>query len=140
MTAGTLRIGEFSDSRDDASGDSIMINGEKVAVEGGLAGLLQSAMANSLDGAQAPMSPDGGIAFNAEVVEFSSQTSATGLQLTLRCDVSVTRGGRSLWQSALFSQSTAESGKIEDAMDGLLDRLTRELFRDDYFKMSLGIF
>lgn len=140
MTAGSLRIGEFTDSSDNASADSIMINGEKFAFEGGLAGLLQSAMANALEGAQAPMSPDGGIAFNAEIREFSTQPVADGLQMTMRANVSVTQAGRTLWESVLFSQGSSEYGEVGEALDGLLDRLTRELFRDDYFRMALGIF
>lgn len=140
MTAGTLRIGEFTDTRSNASDHSIMINGEKVAVEGGLAGLLQSAMATALEGAQTPMSPDGGIAFNAEILEFRTQPVADGLQMTMRANVSVTQAGRTLWESVLFSQGSSEYGQVDEALDGLLNRLTRELFRDDYFRMALGIF
>lgn len=140
MSAGSLRIGEFTDSRDAASSDSIVIDGEELAVEGGLAGLLQTAMANALEAAETPMSPDGGIAFNAEILEFSTEPVADGLQMTLRANVSVTQGGRTMWESALFSQGSSEYGEVDEALDGLLDRFTRELFRDDYFRMALGIF
>jgi len=140
MTAGTLRIGEFTDARASAASDSITIGSETRSVKGGLAGLLQSAMANALEAARAPMSPDAGIALNADVLEFSTQQTAEGLQLTLRCNVAVNQQGRTLWESVLFSRATAESGEFDEAMNGLLDRLTRELFRDDYFRMSLGIF
>lgn len=140
MTAGTLRIGEFTDSSDAASTDGIVIHGENVAFEGGLAGLLRSAMTHALEEAQAPMSSDGGIAFNAEILEFSTQPLADGLQMTMRANVSVTQAGRTLWESVQFSQGSSEHGQVDEALDGLLDRLTRELFRDDYFRMALGIF
>ena len=140
MTAGSLRVGEFTDSRNAASEDSIMIGNETVMVQGGLAGLLKTAMTNALEAASTPMADDAGIAFNADVLEFSSNSTADGLTVTLRCNVEVAQQGRNLWESVLFSQGTSASGDVEEALDGLLDRLTQELFRDDYFRMSLGIF
>ncbi len=140
MTAGSLRIGEFTDARDGTQDDTLIIDGEAMTVEGGLAGLLESAMTAALEAAQTPMSPEAGIAFNAEVLEFSSNRTEQGLTLTLRCNVEVEQQGRNLWESVLFSQATSESGSTDEALDGLLDRLTQELFRDDYFRMALGIF
>lgn len=141
MTAGSLQLGKFTDSTDGPA-DAIVVDGTRHEIPGGLTGILKQAFGNALREAEAPMTDSDGIVFSADVVEFETQETAEGLQLMLRARIAVDRpnGGGNLWENVLFSRVTAESGELPDALDAALDRLTRELFWDNYFTMALGIF
>lgn len=140
MTAGSLQVGEFTDARDAAGPDMIEVNGSTYHLQAPLTDLLESAFRDAFTDAQAPLSETGNIVFQAEILELDVQPTAEGLQLQLRSDVSVNRGGRQLWQSVLFSRVTTDSDDLTGALDAGLDRLMQELFRDDYFRMALGIY
>jgi len=83
---------------------------------------------------------DARLTLEGKLIEMSVQDTATGLEVLIRCELTLINQGRNAWQSAVFSRTTLEGKDVGTAIGRGLDTLITELFRDDYFLIELGIF
>ena len=72
---------------------------------------------------------------NLETVD---RAGVPNLQLTIRTAIDLRSGGRSIWSTTLFGRGRVpvEEG-LSIAVNTSLERLVRELLRDDYFLLEL---
>ena len=103
-----------------------------------------------LDGIKGKLS-EGGVEFVAEgadmeiagtllssELETVDRAGVPNLQLTIRTAIELRGGGRSIWSTTLFGRGRVpvEEG-LGSAVNASLERLVRELLRDDYFLLEL---
>ena len=71
-------------------------------------------------------------------LETVDRAGAPNLQLTIRTGIELRGGGRSIWSTTLFGRGRVpvEEG-LGSAVNASLERLVRELLRDDYFLLEL---
>ena len=60
------------------------------------------------------------------------------LQLTIRTNVALQGGGRTIWETTLFARGTVPVDEgIVPALNAAMDRMVRELVSDDYFLIEI---
>lgn len=71
-------------------------------------------------------------------LETVDRAGVPNLQLTIRTGIELRGGGRSIWSTTLFGRGRVpvEEG-LGSAVNASLERLVRELLRDDYFLLEL---
>lgn len=143
IRGGPLFIGAFTDQRAEVESQNIQRIGGEAITLGGLAphALAYSAILGAFTSSGATLGEsDSRLILNGKLVDMSVQDTDSGLEVLIRCELTLTNQGRNAWQSAVFSRTTVDSNDISAAISQGLDRLVAELFRDDYFLMELGIF
>ncbi len=83
---------------------------------------------------------DARLSLEGKLIDMTVQDTATGLEVLIRCELTLINQGRNAWQSAVVSRASVEGKDVSTAIALGLDRLVTELFRDDYFLIELGIF
>lgn len=145
----SLRFADFSDARD---GDPRLITGEKLGDQGAEGGYVaEEALADIVRDAFVAAFESGGVEMagdDAEMVvageilrvdgAITDRNGVESIQLTIRTQISLQEGGRSIYETTLFGRGTVpvEEG-IVAAVHAALDRMVRELTRDDYFMIEL---
>ena len=132
-TRGSLQLGEFTDERGIADG-SVIVDGFQA--EAGMSELLRNALVQGFEHGNATLvASDGDLVVNGNLTSIETAEVDDGIQLTMRVNLQLNRGGRTIWQTNLFGRGTAED--IATATHAALTRLIRELMNDDYFLIEL---
>jgi len=139
---GPIRINEFSDARNIENKADIIRSGKDSLTLSSQSpsALVREAFTKSFAASGAAMGEDGGLVMNGKLVDMQVEESADGIEVLIRCELSLSNQGRNAWQSTLFSRTTTSGDDVAAAISASLDRLVSELFMDDYFLMELGIF
>lgn len=143
IRGGPLFVSEFTDQRNDGDLQDIQRpNGEPITLTGlSPADLAHSAILGAFTSSGAtPGNNESQLTLNGTLIAMSIQDTESGLEVLIRCELTLINQGRNAWQSVVFSRTLVESKDISLAIGQGLDRLVDELFRDDYFLMELGIF
>lgn len=147
---GTLRIAEFTDGRGD--GNSKLITASDLgnsAASGGyqaeqpLPEIIRDALAQGFKQGNAKLvDADGDMQIVGSLL--SSDTTLVdregvpSIQITLRTNIQLQGGGRTIWQTTLFGRGIAPvSEGLAAAVNAALDRTIRELIQDDYFTLEI---
>ncbi len=137
---GTLRVAEFTDSRGLADGrlivDSDARGGDGYLAEIEMAALVRAALVQGFEHGNARLVESGeDFSIEGSVNSIESEVIDGEIRLTMRVNLQLNRGGRSIWQTNLFGRGSAED--IGGATHAALTRLIRELMNDDYFLIEL---
>jgi hypothetical protein len=143
IRGGPLAINAFTDHRNEPVSQGIQrIGGEPITLSL-LAphALVHSAVVGAFTSSGALLAEgDARLSLEGKLIEMSVQDTATGLEVLIRCELTLINQGRNAWQSAVVSRTSVEGKDVGAAIGQGLDRLITELFRDDYFLIELGIF
>lgn len=132
-TRGSLQLGEFSDERGLAD-ENIIVDGYQA--ETGMSELLRNALVQGFEHGNATLvASDGDFVVSGSLTSIETAEADDGIQLTMRVNLQLNRGGRTIWQTNLFGRGSAED--IGGATHAALTRLIRELMNDDYFLIEL---
>lgn len=137
---GSLRVAEFADARGLEDGriivDSDAQGGDGYVAEIEMTALLRSALMQGFEHGNAQL-VESGEDFRIEGSLNSIETSVVdgNIQLTMRVNLQLNSGSRTIWQTNLFGRGAAEN--IGAATHAALTRLIRELMNDDYFLIEL---
>ncbi|MEQ9022182.1 MAG: hypothetical protein RLN82_05410, partial [Pseudomonadales bacterium] len=75
---------------------------------------------------------------NAVDAEIRERDGTASIRLTLRVNVQLSNGSRTIWQTNLFGRGEVPVAEgMGAAVHASLNRLVRELVRDDYFLLEL---
>ena len=130
---GSLQLGEFSDERGLEDG-RIIVGGYQAEAE--LANLLREALFQGFEHGNAPLvESEGDFVVAGSLTSIETAEVDEGVQLTMRVNLQLNRGGRTIWQTNLFGRGAAQN--IGEATHAALTRLIRELMNDDYFLIEL---
>ncbi len=137
---GTLRVAEFTDSRELADGrlivDSDPQGGDGYLAEMEMAALVRAALIQGFEHGNARLVESGeDFSMEGSLNSIESEVIESEIRLTMRVNLQLNRGGRSIWQTNLFGRGSAED--IGGATHAALTRLIRELMNDDYFLIEL---
>ena len=137
---GTLRVAEFIDNRGLADGRLIVDNdargGEGYLAEIEMATLVRGALVQGFEHGNARLVESGeDFSIEGSVNAIDSELIDGEIRLTMRVNLQLNRGGRSVWQTNLFGRGSAAD--IGGATRAALTRLIRELVNDDYFLIEL---
>lgn len=142
--SGPFKIGEFTDDRGQEN-PQLITEADLGSGNGGyqadqaVTALIQEAFKQGFasGGAQVvesdeSMSLSGSLlSSEAQIIE---RDGGEMIQLTLRVNVQLQKGGRNTWQTTLFGRGRIpKSDGMTAAVTAALDRMIRELVRDDYF-------
>lgn len=143
----TLQFAEFTDGRDTdnpklitsaALGDA----SDGYQAQAPLAELIRDAFVQGFSKGGVDMPADAEMTVTGEIVGSDAAIVDRGgvesIQLTLRTRIELQEGNRTLYETTLFGRGTVpvEEG-IVAAVRSSLDRMVRELSRDDYFMIEL---
>ncbi len=137
---GTLRVAEFTDGRGLADGrlivDSDPAGGDGYLAEMEMTALVRTALIQGFEHGNARLVESGeDFSVEGSVNSIESEIIDGEIRLTMRVNLQLNRGGRSIWQTNLFGRGLAED--IGGATHAALTRLIRELMNDDYFLIEL---
>lgn len=142
--SGSMKVGPFSDDR---SSDNPQLITDKDLDTGNGGFVANHALTALIENAF----EQGFVSGGAEIVDADSALGLSGkllssdaqlierngvemIQLTMRVNVQVQKGGRNIWQVTLFGRGrTPVEDGIQASVKAALDRLVGELFLDDYF-------
>ncbi|MDO9476253.1 MAG: hypothetical protein Q7L07_06020 [Pseudohongiella sp.] len=142
IVGGPLSINAFSDQRNEPQTQDIQRPGNEPIVLTDLAphALVQSAIASAIERSGASLGEPGSpLALDGKLIEMKVQDTESGLEVLIRCELTLRNQGRNAWQSVVFSRTMLEGKDVATAISQGLDKLVAELFRDDYFLMELGV-
>jgi hypothetical protein len=142
IAGGPLSIADFQDRREGAGPHDIPVAGADTLLLSNqtISGLIRNALQAAFQSSGAQLSESSGLRLEGTLLDMKIQESSTGLEVLIRCELSLRNQGRSAWQSIVQSRTPIDSGTTAEAVSNGLDRLIRSLFMDDYFLMELGIF
>ncbi|ALO47110.1 hypothetical protein [Pseudohongiella spirulinae] len=142
MIGGPLSVAEFSDGRSVTDKHSIEHN-DNASIslpDRAPAALVKDTFYQALQSSDANLADDSALQLRGNLLEMQIADNGDGLEVLIRCELSLNNQGRNAWQSVVFSRTQTDSKDINEALSKGLDRLVSELFMDDYFLMELGIF
>ena len=132
-TRGSLQLGEFGDDRGLENG-AVIVDG--IVAEAEMSQLLRSALAQGFEHGNASLvESEGDFTVSGSLTSIETAEVDDGIELTMRVNLQLNRGARTIWQTNLFGRGTAED--ITTATHAALTRLIRELMNDDYFLIEL---
>lgn len=142
----TLRIAEFTDSRG-VDGNTIITTG--LGSDGGytaeapLAEIIRSGFFTAMSMSEVTLVDSGeDMLITGEISQSDAvivdRQGVESIQLTIRFNIQLRGGGRTVYETAMFGRGTVpvEEG-LAAAVHASLDRMIRELSRDDYFMIEL---
>lgn len=142
--SGTFKIAAFTDDR---GGDNAQLITDKDLGSGNggyqadqaIAALIQDAFKQGFaSGGAQIVENDEAMSLSGKLLSSEAQTiereGVEMIQLTLRVNVQLQKGGRNAWQTTLFGRGrTPASEGMVAAVKAAFDRMISELVRDDYF-------
>jgi hypothetical protein len=143
IVGGPLGINSFTDGRENVGPNDISRPDNQPLTLTGITptALIQGALEQAFTASGAKLADVGtDLSLNGRLIEMQVAENDKGIQVLIRCELTLRNGNRSAWQSVLFSQIQTDDSDIVSAIEQGLDRLVSELFMDDYFLMELGIF
>jgi len=143
IVGGPLSINTFTDGRENVDSNDIGRPEKQPLTLTGTTptALLQGAFEQAFNASGAILADNGSaLALHGKLIEMQIVENDKGVQVLIRCELTLRNQNRSAWQSVLFSQIQTNDSNIVSAIEQGLDRLVSELFIDDYFLMELGIF
>lgn len=142
MIGGPLSVADFTDGRSVNDKHSIEYTDSDplTLADQAPATLIQKTFYQALQSSDAALEDDSALQLRGNLLEMQITDNGDGLEVLIRCELSLNNQGRNAWQSVVFSRTQTDSKDINDALSKGLDRLVSELFMDDYFLMELGIF
>jgi hypothetical protein len=141
IVGGPLFVNPFSDQRNEPQTQDIQRPGNEPIVLTELTphALVQSAITSAFERSGASLGEPGSpLALDGKLIEMKVQDTESGLEVLIRCELTLRNQGRNAWQSIVFSKTSVEGKDVSSAISLGLDKLVAELFRDDYFLMELG--
>lgn len=130
---GSLQLGEFGDERGLAD-ERIIVDGYQAETE--LSALLRGALVQGFEHGNATLvESEGDFVVAGSLTSIETAEVDDGIQLTMRVNLQLNRGSRTIWQTNLFGRGTAAD--IASATHAAFTRLIRELMNDDYFLIEL---
>lgn len=142
IVGGPLTVNSFADQRNEPQTEEIQRPGKDPITLTELAphALVQSAITSAFESSGASLGETGSpLALDGKLIEMKVQDTETGLEVLIRCELTLRNQGRNAWQSVVFSRAVLDGQDIASAIALGLDKLITELFRDDYFLMELGV-
>lgn len=149
-TRGPLRIAEFTDGRSIDNPRLITTSdlGNTTAnagyqAEQPLPAIIRDALVQGFQHGGAALVDDGdgmSIVGNllASDVAMIDREGTPSIQITLRTNIQLQGGGRTIWQTTLFGRGIAPASEgLAAAVHAALDRSVRELIGDDYFLLEV---
>lgn len=143
----TIGFAEFTDSRGVDNPNLVIASGldsdQGYAAEAPLTDIIRNAFMDAFAKGGAKVADTGG---EMTVAGDISQTDAVivdrqgveSIQLTIRFNVQLQDGGRTVYQTNMFGRGVVPAGEgLTAAVHAALDRMIRELSRDDYFMIEL---
>ena len=107
-----------------------------IVAEAEMSQLLRSALAQGFEHGNASLvESEGDFIVSGNLTSIEPAEVDDGIELTMRVNLQLNRGARTIWQTNLFGRGTAED--ITTATHAALTRLIRELMNDDYFLIEL---
>jgi hypothetical protein len=143
IRGGPLAISAFTDNRNEPVAQGIQRIGGEPIILTLLAphALVHSAVVGAFTSSGASLAEgDARLSLEGKLIDMTVQDTATGLEVLIRCELTLINQGRNAWQSAVVSRASVEGKDVSTAIALGLDRLVTERFRDDYFLIELGIF
>lgn len=142
MIGGPLSVAEFADGRSITNKQSVEYSDKApiTLTQQAPAKLLQETFYQALQSSDAELTEDSPLQLRGNLLEMQISDNGDGLEVLIRCELSLNNQGRNAWQSVVFSRTQSDNKDINEAISKGLDRLVSELFMDDYFLMELGIF
>lgn len=147
---GPLRIAEFTDGRSIDNSRLITTSdlGNTSAIAGyqaeqPLPAIIRDALVQGFLHGNATLVDDGdgmSIVGNllASDVAMIDREGTPSIQITLRTNIQLQGGGRTIWQTTLFGRGIAPASEgLAAAIHAALDRSVRELIGDDYFLLEV---
>lgn len=147
---GPLRIAEFTDGR--GIDNSRLITTSDLGSNSAIAGyqaeqplpaIIRDALVQGFQHGSATLVDDGdgmSIVGNllASDVTVIDRDGTPSIQITLRTNIQLQGGGRTIWQTTLFGRGIAPASEgLAAAIHAALDRSVRELVGDDYFLLEI---
>jgi hypothetical protein len=145
--ASTFRVAEFTDER--GLEDPRLITDSDLGSAGGyqanvpLTEIIQDAFKQGFASGDAVLvDADEDMGISGKLLSSEAEIIERGgvemIQLTLRVDLQLQKGGRDIWQTILFGRGrTPASEGMAATVQASLERLIRELIRDDYFLQEI---
>ena len=136
----SLQIEEFSDGR--GIDDSRLITAEYQA-EQALPAIIRDALIQGFENGNAQLvETDADMSIAGRLISSELQmvdrNGVESIQLTMRTNVQLRGGGRTIWETTLFGRGVVPSGEgLTAAVHAALDRMIRELVNDDYFLLEI---
>jgi len=136
----SLHFAEFSDSR---SVDDMALVAPGYVAEAALAGIVRDAFIQAFTAGDAEIdNADADMIIAGEITDSSLQVvdrdGTSSYQLTIRTRIELQGRGRTLYDTSLFGRGVAPvSEGLAAAVHASLDRMIRDLTRDDYFMIEL---
>lgn len=146
---GTFRVAEFSDDRGQEDPRLITASDLGNAAAGGyqadvaLTEIIQDAFKQGFaSGGAVLVDADEDMSISGKLLSSEAQIvereGVEMIQLTLRVNVQLQKGGRNTWQTILFGRGrTPVSEGMATTVQASLERLIRELIGDDYFLQEI---
>ncbi len=134
-----LKLAEFDDDR---GGDSSVLT-QDYNLNAPLADIVRDAFAQGFAKGGIDLVDEGeDMQIVGNVISAESQMTERGgvpsIQLTIRTNIQLRNGGRTIWENTLFGRGTVpEEEGMTAAVHASLERMVRELFGDDYFLIEL---
>ncbi|TFH70238.1 hypothetical protein E3V39_15545 [Gammaproteobacteria bacterium LSUCC0112] len=142
IVGGPLSVNAFTDQRNEPQTEEIQRPGKDPITLTELAphALVQSAIVSAFEHSGASLGEPGSpLALDGKLIEMKVQDTETGLEVLIRCELTLRNQGRNAWQSVVFGRAVLDGQDVASAIALGLDKLITELFRDDYFLMELGV-
>ena len=140
---GPLSIGVFTDSRGVDNPNLIAEGNGGYVADKPLTDIVRDALVQGFTiGKAALVEADANLTIqgtiNSSEVQIVDADGTESIQLTIRTNIALRSGGRTLWETVLFGRGTAAvSEGMEQAISNALDRTIRNLVQDNYFLIEV---
>ena len=143
MRNGPLKLGNFSDGRSVENPNIITNDLDGYSADKALTDIVKDALAQGLAKGGAALVDEGEamtlqgsiVSSEAQIVESNGLES---IRLTIRTNVELTNGSRTIWNTVLFGRGTATVDEgMEQALKNAMDRTISGLVRDTYFQIEV---
>lgn len=141
-----IQIADFTDSRG-IDANLVIASGlgsdNGYSAEAPLASIIQQAFVTAFENSDVNLvASDAEFTVAGEVTQTDAvivdRQGVESIQLTIRLNVQLRGNGRTVYETGLFGRGTVPSEEgLSGAVHAALDRMVRELSRDDYFMIEL---
>lgn len=136
----SLKLSDFADGRDVSDGNVLV---EGYTLNAPLVEIIRDAFAQGFAKGGVELVDEGedmqivGTILSSES-EIVDRGGVQNIQLTVRTQIQLQGGGRTIWENTLFGRGRVpETEGMTAAVNASLERMVRELFNDDYFLIEL---
>ncbi len=135
---GSIRITTFGDTRSVDEKRLVSVDGAEHQLQQPVAEIISTALRQAFEANDAPLVDEGQrLTLEGNLTEFTASSTADGIEVQTRTSVTLKDQGRTVWEGALFSRTSAST--LEEALRSNINRVVEELLIDDYFLMELEV-